>query len=235
MRRLALLLVSAGAFVSFAGSAAAQASKRAVLKAPPPRAIDSAVSWYVGAHIGGGWASISAADAAQSLNASGGIGGVQVGANYQVQRTVYGIEGDVSYASVLGDVTGTVGGVTTTTGVRHRWFATLAGRLGFAQDRTLAYVKAGLAATSYTWSVSALGGAVSGSSSNDRWGGVVGAGVEQALSPGISAKLEYNYLNFGNRSESITTAGGVVLTATDVRMDAHLLKFGLNVRLRSGL
>jgi outer membrane immunogenic protein len=235
MRRLALLLVSAGAFVSFAGSAAAQAPKRAVLKAPPPRAIDTTVSWYVGAHIGGGWANISASDASQSLSPSGGLGGLQIGANYQVQRMVYGIEGDVSYASVIGDVTGPVGGVLVTTGVRHRWFATLAGRLGFAQDRTLAYVKAGLAATSYTWSVSALGGAVSGSSSNDRWGGMLGAGVEQALWTGVSAKVEYNYLNFGHRSETVTTVGGLALTATDVGMDAHLLKFGLNVRLRPGL
>jgi outer membrane immunogenic protein len=231
MRRLALVLVSAGAFVSFAGSAVAQAPKRAVLKAPPPRAVDSTVSWYVGAHLGGGWASVSADGTSQSLNSSGGLGGLQIGANYQVQRMVYGIEGDVSYASVIGDVTGPVGG---TTGVRHRWFATLAGRLGFAQDRTLAYFKAGLAATSYTWSVSALGGALSGSSSNDRWGWVLGAGVEQALSNGVSARVEYNYLNFGNRSETVTTAGGLVLTATDVRMDAHLLKFGLNVRLRPG-
>jgi opacity protein-like surface antigen len=60
---------------------------------------------------------------------------------------------------------------------------------------------------------------------------MVGAGWEQALTNGLSAKIEYNYLDFGSHTDSLVTTGGLVATPTDVRLYTHQFKIGLNQRL----
>ena len=113
---------------------------------------------------------------------------------------------------------------------------TLAGQFGLALDRTLVYVKGGAAWAHMTFDVSNTGllfkpcGAdaclvAGGEASDDRWGWMVGAGIEHAVMNNWSAKLEYNYMDFGNKTYLINDA-----PAFDVSQKVHLVKAGLNYR-----
>jgi outer membrane immunogenic protein len=232
MRRLALWLLSAGALVSFVASADAAAKKRKIVKAPPPVAkpVTNLPSFYVGGHLGYGWSKFAPSDDTPSVSPRGALGGAQVGANYQFDRFVVGVEGDFSLASVLGSNSGTAGGTPVNVHARHLWFATVAGRIGYAYERWLVYGTAGGAATSYKLSIDAPG-VGSGSASGTRYGWLVGGGVEQAFTDRISARLEYNYMDFGTRDETFTTTGPFTATAADVRLYAHVVKLALNYRL----
>ena len=78
------------------------------------------------------------------------------------------------------------------------------------------------------------------SASPTMWGWTVGAGVEQAVSPAWSVKLEYGYLNFGSASLSTpatfsTTAAGIATAVpantASVRQSLHEFKIGLNYKI----
>ncbi len=234
MRRLALVVVSAGALVGSAAAADRPILKaRPLVKAPPPAvATISPISFYAGVHVGGGWSTFQATPAIEDVGARGAFGGVQLGANLQSGNFVFGIEGDISAAAMRGHANGTLGGIAAQSEVRHRWFATLGGRAGYAFGRTLPYIKAGGAWTQYHWNFSA-GGAVL-EEDKSRFGWMLGAGVEQALTDSLSAKIEFNYLDFGRRLETFNATGGLVVPATDVRLYARTVKLGLNYRFVSG-
>ncbi len=233
MRRIALVVVSVGAFASSTFAAEiAMPRKAPIVKAPPPApAAMSPVSIYAGAHIGGGWSRFSSAAAIETVSTSGLLGGLQLGANLQSGNFVFGVEGDISIAAVRGSGTGTIGGVAATSKVKHRWFATLGGRVGYAMGRTLIFAKGGAAWTQYRWDFATAAAALG--QSHDRFGWMVGGGVEQAWTDTISFKLEYNYLDFGRKSETFTP-GALVIAPTDVRLYAHLVKLGVNYRFVSG-
>jgi outer membrane immunogenic protein len=198
------------------------------LKAPPPAASSSAPSFYVGAHLGYGWSKFSAAeDPENNISAGGFLGGFQLGANYQINSIVLGLEGDFSLASVIGRATDPTGAIAGS--VRHQWFTTLAGRLGYAYGRTLPYLKGGAAWTRYRWSFDAPG-VGNGFGTINRAGWMVGLGVEHAFWDNVSAKIEYNYLDFGKKTETVTGTGGLVADPADIRLYAHLVKLGLNYR-----
>ena len=206
--------------------------KAPIVKAPPPvAATSSGISIYAGAHIGGGWSRFASPSAIETVNTSGVLGGLQVGANLQSGNFVYGVEGDVSIAGVRGNGSGTIGGVAATSTAKHRWFATLGGRLGYALGRTLVFAKGGGAWTQYHWDFATAAAALG--QNRDRFGWMVGGGVEQAWTDTISFKLEYNYLDFGRRTETFTP-GALVIAPVDVRLYAHLVKLGVNYRFVAG-
>ena len=206
--------------------------KAKIVSTPPlAPAAGSPVSLYAGAHIGGGWSRFSSPVAIGTLSPSGALGGLQLGANLQSGNFVYGIEGDVSIAGVHGRGTGVIGGVAATSTVTHHWFATLAGRAGYALGRTLIYAKGGVAWTQFRWEFATA--AASLSQNRDRFGWMLGVGVEQAFTDTVSVKLEYNYMDFGRRTETITPAA-LVVAPTDVRLYAHVAKLGVNYRFMAG-
>src|SRR2546421_919176 len=101
------LLVLAGLTV-FSGAALAADIARPVYKAPPAGVLPVAYDWtgfYVGGHVGYGWAEKDWRDAF-GLNVSnktnGFLGGGQVGFNYQIGQFVLGAEGDFSWSGING-------------------------------------------------------------------------------------------------------------------------------------
>jgi len=232
MRRHILLVVSAGAFTCFAVAADATPRKpRVALKAPPP-VVTSAPSFYAGVHLGYGAGRFSSPGSAETLNTSGVLGGWQIGTNVQYDKSVFGIEADFSLSDVKGSVTGDLGGTPITGTARHLWFATLAGRAGFASGLVLAYFKAGGAWTSYKWNFDApaVGSAFA---TFTRAGWMLGAGVEHAFTDRLSAKVEYNYMDFGTKTETLSTTGGLGAAPADVRLYVHAVKLGLNYRFNA--
>ena len=91
--------------------------------------------------------------------------------------------------------------------MKHNWFADITGRVGVvAVDRALIYLKGGVAWEGSNFSVgnSITGGGMSlaanASGSGTQTGGLLGMGVEYAFLPNWSAKIEYNYIDYGTRS-----------------------------------
>jgi outer membrane immunogenic protein len=151
--------------------------------APPAVAPAAAFDWsgvYVGAHIGGGWATNDISDPGlgivgallgvppvQTVDSSGLVGGLQAGWNYQIGRLVIGSEVDFSWADINGSNTAAFAPVgagilfNRTLTANTDWTATSTIRLGYARDRWMFYSKAGaaFAHTNYTsnWTAAAGG------------------------------------------------------------------------------
>ena len=145
---------------------------------------------YAGAHLGWGW----------SGDASGVVGGGQLGYNWQSQQFIFGVEGDISAADIGVSETVVVPGAVLNASASIDWLATLRGRAGvLVQPNLLLYGTAGLAVVNAEahGSVSAVGlGTISASASDTETGFVYGAGVESKLSERMSLRVEY--LGFGN-------------------------------------
>src|SRR5262245_48744607 len=109
MRRGLGALVGLAAATMFGTAAMAADIARPVYKAPPAGALPVAYDWtgfYIGGHVGYGWADKSWTDSfglATSHTSDGFLGGGQVGFNYQVNQFVFGVEGDVSWANLSGN------------------------------------------------------------------------------------------------------------------------------------
>ena len=226
---------------------------------PVPYTAWNWTGFYVGAHTGAALGASSFSDPygasiyGDKVRTPGYLVGAQAGYNWQAPGSnwVFGIEGDLSF--LTGEGTGTcyaATGTITSSNCRARpdFDGTLTARLGYATGpggRTLFYGKGGAAVlhnrldatTNFGFGVFPV---TTVSASPTTWGWTVGAGVEQALSPAWSLKLEYDYLDFGNASfrspasTSTSTAGlfvRVPSAAANVRQTAQEVKIGLNYRI----
>jgi outer membrane immunogenic protein len=113
-------------------------------------------------------------------------------------------------------------------GARVQSLVLLSARLGYAVDRTLYFVKGG-AALAHDKYVVNIAGVLSATPTDDRWGWIVGAGIEYGLTPNWSIKVEYDYIDLGTQRLSFLTAGGVAF-AFDQSQQVHLAKGGINYR-----
>lgn len=221
MRKLTLAALAAtGLALSAVSASAADLARRPVYKAPPP-AVAAVYNWtgfYIGGHVGGAFSSEEATGLPVGFTGktdpSGFIGGAQVGFNWQAGNWVFGVEGDWSWSGADGSTT--VGAVPFSSD--QKWYATATGRLGYAWDRWLWYAKGGAAwmDADYTTPGFTVG--------DTRTGWTIGGGVEVALAPQWSAKLEYNYLDFGK--ENYAFPAGIATVDTQV----HMIKGGINYR-----
>jgi outer membrane immunogenic protein len=143
---------------------------------------------YVGANAGWGW----------SGDASGFVGGGQVGYNWQSNKFVYGLEADISAANIGVSETAVGFGAVVTASASVDWITTIRGRFGIlTQPGFLIYGTGGLAIVNWSAhaSVNAFGFGGSVSESGTGTGVVFGVGVEKQISETMSARLEY--LEFG--------------------------------------
>ena len=109
------------------------------------------------------------------------------------------------------------------------WVAAITGRVGWAVDRALFYVKGGAAWVDEDYSIRIAGGRASANgASNTGW--TVGTGVEWSFAPAWSAKLEYNFMDFGSEFPRFCGGGGVCARGFGVEQNVHLVTVGLNYR-----
>jgi outer membrane immunogenic protein len=225
----------AGLFLS-ANAQAADMPTRAPAYAPAVVA-EPGFTWtgfYVGVNVGGDWARNSyttnaasgiAGIAAGSHTADGFIGGGQLGFNYQMGALVLGVEGMFDGAGLKGSHT--MGLLTMTS--KNDWLATLAGRVGFAWDRSLIYAKGGGAWMDETQTITVLGFTTTGGKAN-RSGWLAGAGYEYAFNRNWSAKLEWNYMDFGTKATSACLLGFCGATGLSDKETANAVFLGANYR-----
>jgi opacity protein-like surface antigen len=243
--RFALLagtsLSAAVALLSSADPAAAQA---------PPGTVD----WsgpYLGLSLGGEWGQLpgSAATAPTAAGAVPGspaaanstfhlrgntdstiTGGGQAGYNWQVDRFVLGVEGDIRGGGPSSTTRVPAGTANIPAGSSFQassdWNASIRGRVGYSWNQFLLYGTGGVAfadaslkanyAPTTVAGVGVPGGSVSRSAT--LIGPTVGGGIEYAVNPNISVGGEYRYTDYGFDSGNLgrvatTGAGGAVATA----------------------
>lgn len=153
------------------------------------------------------------------FDGDGFLAGAQLGANWQVDQFVFGIEGDIAWAGMDGEAAFGAPFAPYAVTADNRWLGTLRGRLGIALDQVLVYGTAGAAFTNIRAS-DTLGF----TDSNTHTGWTVGAGVEAALTDAVSAKVEYLYADFGSRSYDLGDG------AVRGDYDTHIVRAGLNYR-----
>jgi outer membrane immunogenic protein len=236
MRSLVAISI-VGSLLAFSSNAfAADLPPQPPVKAPAMVPIET-FTWtgiYLGAHAGGGWSKLSGTNSFDGTNSSvslnGWLAGGQIGGNYQVGQWVFGVQGDYAYADVK--MSQSLGPIVGSLEVKHDYFATASGRIGYAFDRLMIYAKGGGAWTRDKWrATDNLGGLVSGSFGRSGW--LAGAGVEWAFSGNWSVFAEYNYLSFGKINEALTTGGSGTLVATGsgvVKDTTNIAKVGINFR-----
>lgn len=216
-------------------------------------------SWtggYIGGHVGGGYGRTSFSDPygrsiyGDVVDTPAFLAGGQFGYNWQRDRWVFGVELEASRA--VSDGTNTCLAlsrvvVIATCNAGPSVLATGTGRVGYAfgpQGHTLAYVKGGAAWQSNRGAIAnhnefrdgTFAGFPRHTTQFDygRFGGTVGVGIEQQLTPAWSAKFECDYMGFGGprvaTPPTVQRPPLVVIPAStsSLSSDYHVGKVGLN-------
>ena len=187
--------------------------------------------WYVGAHVGYGWGDKDWSDplfivtplGSFNHDFNGWLLGLQMGWNYQSGNWLFGIEGDWAWTNIDG------GGTDIAAFNFHAdvdWLATLTARVGITNDRWLWYLKGGGAWAKESFSVN-FGPSFSHSDTRSGW--LLGVGVEYAWGGNWTSKLEYNYIDFGDRNVSLLGLG-----AASIDQKVHIVKVGMNYKFDWG-
>jgi outer membrane immunogenic protein len=227
------LLLSTAAIIVLAAPATAAdlpARPRAT-KAPAytaPAAVYNWTGFYIGGQIGGAFSGNN------SLQGSGGrfLGGVEGGVDYQFAPN-WVIGAEAQYNWLAGNNKGVMLPGNNLVQMNDNQLGSVTGRVGYTWGPGLLYAKGG-----YAWKDGnnirvSMGGVpeaftVTG---NHRDGYTVGGGLEYMFAPSWSAKVEYQYYDFG--STTFTTGPAGVVGAR-FRDDDHTVKAGVNYRFGWG-
>jgi outer membrane immunogenic protein len=215
----------------------AAAADLPLVKAPPvapvayaPGAIYSWTGFYIGGQAGAGFGRSSWSDPFNGTNnafnsGAGFLGGGQIGANYQLNRLVLGVEGDFSWTGLRANGTDSIGDTIATS---TNWTSTVTGRVGAAFDRLLIYGKGGVAFARDQSSFTDLAGN-SASNAFTRTGWTAGVGLEYGITQNWSARIEYDYLGFNSQALNFTTPTTPAY-ASNASLGVQEIKAGLNFR-----
>ncbi len=173
--------------------------------------------FYLGAHVGYGMADgEQTTDSDYNTNGDGFVGGGQLGANWQMDQIVLGVEGDVTF----GDMSDTV----SSTFIRRQdvdMLASVRGRVGFAADRALFFATAGWGmADAERTRLNGSGG--SDSQTHDGW--VYGGGVEWAMTEMVSLRAEYLHYDLGKQEYDLPVGYDPVID-----LDVDVFRLGVNM------
>lgn len=175
----------------------------------PPDAAGQWAGLYVGGSLGVGWGSSSMSGTGlDDISTEGMIGGVMAGYNFQMGAIVAGVEVDLGLTGLEGSESG--GGLGATAG--HDWLSSLRVRIGYATGSWLAYGTIGFAYTDFDLDLARAGFDLS--QSDTLSGYAIGAGVEYALTPGISLRGEL--MHYGFDETTFTDSGSNLTTEPDI-------------------
>jgi outer membrane immunogenic protein len=212
--------------------------------APVPPATYNWTAFYVGGNIGAGLLHDSATQAAPgavtlpgsfNVNPIGLVGGAQAGVDYQFSAAVVGaqVSWSATYLNANSVITASAPAATQERLTSDpSWFATATGRVGYAANTLLFYVKGGGAwmHIEHVQDILGLGGAAASPSlsiSDSRSGFTAGIGLEYAMTENLSALFEYDFFDFGTKTENFSP---VIGTPLSIRSELHTLTVGLNYR-----
>ena len=212
--------------------------------AAPPTPVFNWTGFYVGANLGFdvsqskqtdfvpnsgtfnyGWTALGFG---QTQTATGVLGGLQIGYNFQNGMWLYGFEADIDIGSSKKTTHGGVPafgyGYTNVTGLES--LGTVRGRLGYAfTPNTMAYLTGGLAVGKMRDAFKG-GAAYSWSRTDWRTGVALGGGLEYALSKNVSIKGEGLFYDLG--SEKHVSSDGVSAQGLKDHMMGFVARIGIN-------
>ncbi len=206
--------------------------------APPPQApvayvpvVAPVYNWggiYIGINGGYGFGSASWTNpnfgTSGNLNATGGIVGVTLGFNYQMNAFVFGVEGDFDWSFINGSTANSFCNATGTCQTGNTWLSTLRGRAGWAVDRVLFYGTAG--GVFANEQLTANG--VTGTKTQAGW--TAGAGVEAAFADNWTAKIEYLYADLGTRTCTTVCESPAHPLPVSLSLTDNLIRAGVNYK-----
>jgi outer membrane immunogenic protein len=239
MKKFLLTTAAFAALATAPAMAADLAVKAPLYKAPPPPPLYSWTGCYVGGHVGGLWSrkdwvdrdpfSPTFGEDDGSHNPSGFIGGVQGGCDYQFtpgSGFVIGIAGDFAWTNASASNASILfPGFTNSSRVNN--LSSVTGRVGYAWDRFLGYVKGGGAwERDDHWFTD---GFFTGTASVTRSGWTVGVGGEYAFTNYLSGFIEYDHYDFGRSDIAFAETFGGTFTY-GIRDTKDVVKAGLNLR-----
>jgi outer membrane immunogenic protein len=193
---------------------------------------------YAGISAGGLWARsnlVGVGGATFNTDPTGVIAGGQIGCDYQSASSwLVGVEADFSGTTADEQNTVNTPPVSSeTVDAKISWLASATARLGYGQGPWLLYGKGGAAwvrnkvhdnnVILFTF--------LDGTAESTEAGWTLGAGLEYALGPGWSARIEYDYYDFGRNNITIsgTNFVGAAVTGTaSLKQEISVVKVGLN-------
>jgi len=252
--------------IAVAASALATAASAADLPAPgagpayyPPTYRPVIYDWtgiYGGLHLGAGALDdqvttttttlLQPAGTVTKLSPFSVVSGAQAGFNVEFAPFVVGAEGTFTWSNISGtQVTPSLLPTISEQSISTpRWYATATGKIGFAANDFLFYAKGGAAWTNvnYTQAPAIGGGQTSQTITDTRSGYTVGGGVEFGMTENLSARVEYDFLDFGTKNYnfsnlSVTPVGGVatpLVLPVSIRSSTSLITAGVNYRFNWG-
>jgi outer membrane immunogenic protein len=222
-------ILVAGITVAAFCSAPALAADMPV-KAPYVAPMFNWTGFYLGIEGGDGWGSTNHTNTLNGgspgpARISGALFGGTYGYNWQSGNFVLGLEGDISWSSIKKTFVDPTGGFCFA-GVecftKLRWLGTDRARIGYAWDRTLVYATVGFA----YGDVSAGIITDPNNGSKLRTGWTWGGGLEWAFAPNWSAKLEYLFVDLGEKPIYRSPGG----TPENVLVNSNIVRVGLNYK-----
>lgn len=219
-------------------ASAADLAARPYTKAPPMiAAIYDWSGFYIGANGGYGtsrkcwdFAGTTGARLATNLaegchDADGAVAGGQIGYNWQAGAWVFGLEAQGDWADLRGSNVSLVF-PTITNRSRIDAFGLFTGRVGYAFNNTLLYVKGGAAVANDKYNYFPTATGVTLATANEtRWGATVGAGLEYGFTPNWSFGVEYDHVFMGRRDITFSSAA-----VDSIRQDLDVVTARINYR-----
>ena len=228
MKKVFLVTASLIALGAAAPAVAADLAARPYTKAPAM--IAAVYDWsgfYIGANGGWGsshnsWTNTSILGAPVGANnegshdLTGGTVGGQVGYRWQAGTFVFGVEAQGNWADFSGsNASLSPFNVGATNRTKIDAFGLFTGQVGYAWNNALLYVKGGAAVTDNKYEGLITGpGTVFDRTTETRWGGTVGVGLEYGFAPNWSAAIEYDHLFMGTSSNHFTSVFPIAGVAT---------------------
>ena len=191
---------------------AADAIEEQAPEAPLPPQVSNLL-WsgaYVGAYGGYNW--MNADLSPGNVNGIHGLnGGAFLGYNYQLDNNfVVGLEG-------MGGISGAEASDGGTT-IEQEWDASLRARMGYAFENSMVYGLAGIAGTRATAADATQ------NDSQTHLGWTVGAGLETFITENITARVEYDFANYGSQEYDLGA------TNPDISLRDHAIKLGIGLK-----
>jgi len=224
-----LLLITTGLVALGSAAQAADLAARPYTKAPPmvAAAIYDWSGFYIGVNGGGGWThntwDLVGGGREGSSDASGGTVGGQIGYRWQSGPFVFGLEAQGNWADFSGDHLSAI--FATRNRTKTDAFGLFTGQIGYAFNNVLLYAKGGAAVVDNKYDIFNLAGVNLASTSNTRWGGTVGAGVEYGFAPNWSLGFEYDHIFLDRQNVSFGALG-----SDSIKQDVDLFTARINYK-----
>lgn len=212
------VLAAALTAMSPAGTFATDLPLPMYTKAPPVRSAAAPYIWsglYVGGQFGYLWGRTRVDDEGvtteHNARTNGIVGGALIGYNVQIERLVFGLEGDIGWTNAHGVGTAlpppppAPGPISVPThgpnSYNARWTSHARGRFGYAFDNWLFFAAGGFAAADFSFQEGAIGTTVvlAPVTGGKYYGWSAGGGVERAFTANFVGRLEYFYDDYGHK------------------------------------